>query len=182
MRAFAAMSMDGGATFGPAQQIDPDRAGNQFNPRLAATAGGRVDVAYLWDPAGTGRRDRDHGLGSGTAAGCDYPAEAWGNPVIGPGRRHLDGTRSSAASASRRPARSARCRRPSWPSPTRHREPGRARRRPARTARPRRSSTARRRVTAPRTSSRSCTSGHRRRRRSAHVVGRVRSLATRARA
>ncbi len=54
VRAFAAMSMDGGASFGRAQQIDPDHAGNQFNPRLAATAGGRVDVAYLWDPTGTG--------------------------------------------------------------------------------------------------------------------------------
>ena len=54
VRAFAAMSRDGGATFGPAQQIDPDGAGNQIAPRLAATADGRVDVAYLWDTSGTG--------------------------------------------------------------------------------------------------------------------------------
>jgi NitT/TauT family transport system substrate-binding protein len=38
----------------PAQQIDPDGPGNQIAPRLAATADGRVDVAYLWDTSGTG--------------------------------------------------------------------------------------------------------------------------------
>ena len=42
--------LDGGVTFGAPQQIDPDQGGNQFNPGLAATAAGRVDVAYLWDP------------------------------------------------------------------------------------------------------------------------------------
>ena len=52
VRAFAAMSTNGGATFGPPQQIDPAGAGNQVAPELAATAGGRVDVAYLWDPVG----------------------------------------------------------------------------------------------------------------------------------
>ena len=95
VRAFAAMSMDGGVTFGPPQQIDPDRGGNQFNPRLAATAGGRVDVAYLWDPAGTG-------VVSATTASAAPPlpgatTEAWGNPVTRPGRRHLDGDRSASA-------------------------------------------------------------------------------------
>ncbi len=80
VRAFAAMSRDGGATFGPAQQIDPDAPGNQVAPRLAATANGRVDVAYLWDTSGTG-------VVSATTASAAPPlpgatAEAWGNPVI----------------------------------------------------------------------------------------------------
>ena len=52
VRAVAAMSTDGGATFGPAQQIDPFGPGNQVAPQLAATAGGRVDAAYLWDSGG----------------------------------------------------------------------------------------------------------------------------------
>ena len=81
VRAFAAMSMDGGASFGPAQQIDPDHAGNQFNPRLAATAGGRVDVAYLWDPAGTGVVSATTASAAAPLAGATTQAEAWGNPV-----------------------------------------------------------------------------------------------------
>ena len=81
VRAFAAMSMDGGASFGPAQQIDPDHAGNQFNPRLAATAGGRVDVAYLWDPAGTGVVSATTASAAAPLPGATTQAEAWGNPV-----------------------------------------------------------------------------------------------------
>jgi hypothetical protein len=80
VRAFAAMSMDGGATFGPAEQIDPDGGGNQFNPRLAATAGGRVDVAYLWDPAGTGIVSATTASAAAPLPGAT-PTEAWGNPV-----------------------------------------------------------------------------------------------------
>ena len=81
VRAFAAMSMDGGASFGPAQQIDPDHAGNQFNPRLAATAGGRVDVAYLWDPTGTGVVSATTASAAAPLPGATTQAEAWGNPV-----------------------------------------------------------------------------------------------------
>ena len=73
----------------PPQQIDPDHAGNQFNPRLAATAGGRVDVAYLWDPTGTG-------IVSATTASAAPPVpgattRGLGQSRDGPGRRHLDG-------------------------------------------------------------------------------------------
>ncbi|MDX6572684.1 MAG: hypothetical protein QOC86_1840, partial [Gaiellales bacterium] len=80
VRAFAAMSTDGAATFGSPQQIDPAGAGNQVAPALAATADGRVDVAYLWDPAGTGSV-------SATAASAGPPlpnatSEAWGTPVV----------------------------------------------------------------------------------------------------
>jgi|KBSMisStaDraftv2_1062788.scaffolds.fasta_scaffold05049_6 hypothetical protein len=81
VRAFAAMSMDGGATFGPAEEIDPDGGGNQFNPRLAATAGGRVDVAYLWDPAGTGVVSATTASAAAPLPG-GTPTEAWGNPVV----------------------------------------------------------------------------------------------------
>ena len=103
--------LDGGASFGAPEQIDPDHAGNQFNPRLAATAGGRVDVAYLWDPAGTG-------VVSATTASAAPPlpgatTEAWGNPVtvqaIGtstaPGigaPRHRDRQRDQPAAGDRR--------------------------------------------------------------------------------
>ena len=80
VRAFAAMSTDGGATFGPPQQIDPKGAGNQLAPHLAATLAGRVDVAYLWDPSGTG-------IVNATSASANPPlpgatTEAWGNPVV----------------------------------------------------------------------------------------------------
>ncbi|MDP9255677.1 MAG: PKD domain-containing protein, partial [Actinomycetota bacterium] len=80
VRAFAAMSTDGGATFGPPQQIDPTGSGNQLAPDLAATASGRVDVAYLWDSSGTG-------IVSATTASANPPlpgatTEAWGNPVV----------------------------------------------------------------------------------------------------
>jgi PKD domain/Bacterial Ig domain len=80
VRAFAAMSTDGGTTFGPAQQIDPTGLGNQIAPDLAATADGRIDVAYLWDASGTG-------LVSATSASAAPPlpgatTEAWGNPVV----------------------------------------------------------------------------------------------------
>jgi hypothetical protein len=79
VRAFAAMSTDSGATFGPPQQIDPLGGGNQIAPRLAATVDGRVDVAYLWDVLGSG-------VVSATSASAGPPlpgatTEAWGNPV-----------------------------------------------------------------------------------------------------
>ena len=88
------------------------------------TAGGRVDVAYLWDPAGTGHRRRDDGLGAAAAAGR-ATTEAWAQPVVvqAVGARldaHPGQTALGRGSASRRASRrSARCRRPSWPSRTR---------------------------------------------------------------
>ncbi len=79
VRAFAAMSTDNGVTYGPAQQIDPNGPGNQIAPDLAATAGGRVDVAYLWDS----------GLGGvqATAVSANPPVagattEAWAQPIV----------------------------------------------------------------------------------------------------
>ncbi|MDX6629522.1 MAG: Bacterial Ig domain [Gaiellales bacterium] len=80
VRAFAAMSTDGGASFGPPQQIDPTGAGNQVAPDLAATTDGRVDVAYLWDASGTGVVNA-----TSASAGPPLPGattEAWGNPVV----------------------------------------------------------------------------------------------------
>ena len=95
VRAFAAMSTDGGGTFGPAQQIDPDGGGNQVAPELAATADGRVDVAYLWD--------RGHRRRRATTASADPPlpgatTEAWAQARRRPER---PGDRSDA---DRRPA------------------------------------------------------------------------------
>ncbi len=79
VRAFAAMSTDNGVSYGPATQIDPNGGGNQVAPELAATAGGRVDAAYLWDG----------GLGgvSATTASANPPlagasTEAWAQPVV----------------------------------------------------------------------------------------------------
>ena len=81
VRAFAAMSTDNGATFGPAQQIDPASPGNQVAPRLAADAqSGRVDVAYEWDAAGTGTV-----LATAVSAGpplAGATTEAWAQPVV----------------------------------------------------------------------------------------------------
>jgi PKD domain len=80
VRAFAAMSTDGGTTFGPPQQIDPSGAGNQVAPDLATTAGGRVDVAYLWDVASTGSV-----VATSASAAAPLPGattEAWSNPVV----------------------------------------------------------------------------------------------------
>ena len=81
VRAFAAMSTDNGATFGPAQQIDPASPGNQIAPRLAADAqSGRVDVAYEWDAAGTGTV-----LATAVSAGpplAGATTEAWAQPVV----------------------------------------------------------------------------------------------------
>ncbi|MDX6596966.1 MAG: large repetitive protein [Gaiellales bacterium] len=79
VRAFAAMSTNGGASYGPAQQIDPAGAGNQVAPELAATPGGRVDAAYLWD-AGSGSV-------AATVASAGPPlasatTEAWAQPVV----------------------------------------------------------------------------------------------------
>jgi hypothetical protein len=79
VRAIAAMSRNGGSTYGPALQIDPGGLGNQVAPQLAATAGGRVDVAYLWD-AGSGSVQA-------TAASAAPPlpgatTEAWAQPVV----------------------------------------------------------------------------------------------------
>ncbi|HET6174371.1 MAG TPA: PKD domain-containing protein [Gaiellales bacterium] len=108
VRAFAAMSTDGGATFGPRQLIDPAGAGNQLAPQLAATTGGRIDVAYLWDVANSG-------IVSATTASAAPPlagatTEAWGNPVVvqtagatGPLGRRL-GVATSAAMLSPLPA------------------------------------------------------------------------------
>ena len=79
VRAFAAMSTDNGVTFGSPQQIDPHGGGNQIAPRLAATADGRADVAYLWDPLGSGVVNA-----TSASAGPPLPGattEAWGNPV-----------------------------------------------------------------------------------------------------
>ena len=79
VRAFAAMSSDNGVTYGPPTQIDPSGTGNQVAPALAATAGGRVDVAYLWDS----------GLGgvAATAVSANPPlagatTEAWAQPIV----------------------------------------------------------------------------------------------------
>ena len=79
VHAFAAMSTDNGVTFGPATRIDPGGTGNQVAPVLAATAGGRVDVAYLWDA----------GLGTvqATSVSANPPvpgstAEAWAQPIV----------------------------------------------------------------------------------------------------
>jgi PKD domain/Bacterial Ig domain len=79
VRAFAAMSTDNGVSYGPATQIDPNGPGNQIAPELAATAGGRVDVAYLWDS----------GLGGvqATAVSANPPlagatTEAWAQPIV----------------------------------------------------------------------------------------------------
>ena len=93
VRAFAAMSTDNGATFGPAQQIDPASPGNQIAPRLAAdAASGRVDVAaYEWDAAGTGTV-----LATAVSAGRPLPGattEAWAQPVV------VQGAGASASSA-----------------------------------------------------------------------------------
>jgi hypothetical protein len=79
VRAFAAMSTNGGSTYGPAQQIDPAGLGNQVAPELASTAGGRVDVAYLWD-AGSGSVQA-----TAVSAGPPLPGattEAWAQPVV----------------------------------------------------------------------------------------------------
>ena len=110
VRAFAAMSTDGGATFGPPQQIDPQGTGNQVAPELAATPAGRVDVAYLWDASGTG-------IVSATAASAAPPlpgatTEAWGNPVV------VQGSRRHAAAAPRFPVRARRSA-VAWASPRR---------------------------------------------------------------
>jgi PKD domain/Bacterial Ig domain len=79
VRAFAAMSTDNGVSYGPPTQIDPNGLGNQVAPELAATAGGRVDVAYLWDS----------GLGGvqATAVSANPPlpgatTEAWAQPIV----------------------------------------------------------------------------------------------------
>lgn len=80
VRAFAALSMDNGASFGPAQQIDPAGAGNQVAPQLAATAGGRVDAAYLWDPSGTGVVQATTASAGPPLAGAT--TEAWAQPVV----------------------------------------------------------------------------------------------------
>ena len=92
VRAFAAMSTDNGATFGPAQQIDPASPGNQIAPRLSADApSGRVDVAYEWDAAGTGTV-----LATAVSAGRPLPGattEAWAQPVV------VQGTGANASSA-----------------------------------------------------------------------------------
>ena len=75
---FAAMSTTNGASYGPAQRIDAAGTGNQVAPELAATASGRVDVAYLWDT----------GLGvEATAVSANPPlpgatTEAWAQPVV----------------------------------------------------------------------------------------------------
>jgi PKD domain len=79
VRVFAAMSTNGGATYGPAQQIDPAGAGNQIAPELAATLGGRVDAAYLWDAGGGSVR------ATVVSAGAPLPGsttEAWAQPVV----------------------------------------------------------------------------------------------------
>jgi PKD domain/Bacterial Ig domain len=92
VRAFAAMSTDSGATFGPAQQIDPASPGNQVAPRLAADPqSGRVDVAYEWDAAGTGTV-----LATAVSAGRPLPGattEAWAQPVV------VEATGAAASSA-----------------------------------------------------------------------------------
>ncbi len=80
VRAFAAMSTDNGASFGPAQPIDPAGAGNQVAPRLAATAQGRVDAAYLWDPTGTGVVQATTASAGRPLAGAT--TEAWAQPVV----------------------------------------------------------------------------------------------------
>jgi hypothetical protein len=101
VRAFAAMSTDNGVTYGPATQIDPNGAGNQVAPELAATAGGRVDAAYLWDS----------GLGgvSATTASANPPlagaaTEAWAQPVVVQGvpAASLTGIAGQAAPLGRR--------------------------------------------------------------------------------
>jgi hypothetical protein len=80
VRAFAAMSTDSGASFGPAQQIDAAGAGNQVAPRLAATAQGRDDAAYLWDPSGTGIVRATTASAGPPLAGAT--TEAWAQPVV----------------------------------------------------------------------------------------------------
>ena len=85
---------------GRPQQIDPDHAGNQFNPRLAATAGGRVDVAYLWDPAGTGVVTATTASAAPPLRGRDA-REAWGNPVTVQAIGTSTAARHRPASASR---------------------------------------------------------------------------------
>ena len=80
VRAFAAMSTDNGASFGSAQQIDPAGAGNQVAPRLAATAQGRVDAAYLWDPSGTGVVQATTASAGPPLAGAT--TEAWAQRVV----------------------------------------------------------------------------------------------------
>jgi hypothetical protein len=79
VRAYAAMSTNGGASYGPAQQIDPAGAGNQLAPELAATAGGRVDAAYLWD-AGAGNVAATVASAPPPLAGAT--TEAWAQPVV----------------------------------------------------------------------------------------------------
>lgn len=75
---FAAMSTTNGASYGPAQRIDAAGVGNQVAPELAATASGRVDVAYLLDT----------GFGvQATTASANPPlpgatTEAWAQPVV----------------------------------------------------------------------------------------------------
>jgi Bacterial Ig domain/PKD domain len=79
VRAFAAMSTDGGATFGQTRPIDPAGPGNQVAPQLATTAQGRVDVAYLWD-TGSGAVQATTVSAAAPLAGAT--TEAWAQPVV----------------------------------------------------------------------------------------------------
>ena len=73
VRAFAAMSTDNGATFGPPQQIDPDGAGNQVAPRLAATARRARRRRLSLGSPGHRRVQRDLGLGRAPASRARRP-------------------------------------------------------------------------------------------------------------
>ena len=77
----------------------PERCRQPARPRLAATAGGRVDAAYLWD---TGS-----GAWRATAASAGPPlagatTEAWAQPVV------VQAAAAGDGDADRRPERPAR--------------------------------------------------------------------------
>ena len=182
VRAFAAMSMDGGASFGPAAA---DRSRPRRQPVQSAAGRDRRRARRRRLPVGSRghrRRERDDGLGSGPAAGRDDPGRGLGQSGDGSGHRHLDGTRH-------RPPRHRDGQRDQPAAGDRRGlhghvigKPRRARGRPA----PRHDRAGHRQLAGitgvqehhhdP------AHQGHRRRRRSAHVVGRRPACATPARA
>ena len=109
VRAFAAMSMDGGASFGPAQQIDPDRraatSSIRGSPRPPAGGRRRLPVGSRRAPGIVSRDDR---LRRAAAAGRDDR---------GLGQSRVVRPSAPSATLVRQPRRSARPRRRDAPVP-----------------------------------------------------------------